>query len=91
MRVLVRCATRLAIATVVVQTPRARDIGADRYANKTARQSSERAGDDCARDRAHRSVSQPFLRGRNAGPCQDTDNDDRNANECAHDKRSSNV
>jgi hypothetical protein len=91
MRVLPRCAARLAIATVVVKTPRARDIRADRHANKTTSQRSERAGDDRTRGRAHRTVAQPLLRSRNAGCRQDTDNNDRNANECAHDKRSSHV
>jgi hypothetical protein len=91
MRALVRCAARNAIAAMMVKTPSTRDIGADGDANKTARQRSERASDDGSRGRAHRAVAQSLLRSRNAECRKDTDNNDRNANECAHDKRSSHV
>jgi hypothetical protein len=42
---------------VVVKTPSVRNIRADRYANETTRQRSERASDDRSRGRTHRAVA----------------------------------
>jgi hypothetical protein len=89
MRVLPRTAARLAIAVAVMKTPSVSNVGTDAHPNETACECADWAGDDRACDRAQSAVTQPLLRSGDARCNHDSHNNHRNANECAHNKRSS--
>jgi hypothetical protein len=89
MRVLPRTAARLAIAVAVMKTPSVSNVGTDAHPNETACECADWAGDDRACDRAQSAVTQPLLRSGDARCNDDSHNNHRNANECAHNKRSS--